>query len=347
MASNSTTSSGSLVKSGLSNKSLKVMSGSSHVGTGGLSGESLNIFNTLSAEDQASLTNVGQSAYVEAAKVGGGSYIQAVSSSRAVGVVIPSKTGAIDDHFHNGNFDLNVHLPSGTGLKLEGPELLLTATETKNYFGNLINELIPGQSSYKDAFNAAVTKAANHSGDGSAVHLLSPDDQFAGSGYLGLSGTPDIKETVVINMYGVKSSHAVQISDFDSSVIAGSGSVNIAGSIGAFVVGDAADQKITGGSGNDTLFGGGGNDILTGGSGADIFGIGFTGNTMITDFNSAAGDKLSFDSSMTLQSLLRAEVSIVHVGAFAITDIALDGHNIYLVGVDPSQLTLNMIQFSS
>ena len=346
MASNSAVGSGTGANK-LAGKSPKVIGGSSHTGTSGLTGDSLHIFNSLSTTDQASLARVGQSAYVEAVNVGGGTYIQAVDNSQAVGIVISSKTGAIDSHIHNGNFDLSVHLPNGTSLKLEGPEPLLTAIETKSYFNGLINGWIPGQSTYKDAFNAAVAKAANHSGDGSAVRLVTPDDQSVGSGYLALSGNSSVNETVVINMYGVKSGHAVQISDFDSSVIAGPGAVNVAGSVGAFVIGDAADQKITGGSGNDTLFGGSGNDILTGGSGADIFGVGFTGNTMITDFNSAAGDKLSFNSSMTLQSLLRAEVSVVHVGAFAITDIALDGNNIYLVGVDPSQLTLDMLLFNS
>jgi len=68
------------------------------------------------------------------------------------------------------------------------------------------------------------------------------------------------------------------------------------------------DDVLNGGTGNDTLMGGTGNDILTGGAGGDLLAGGFgadqftyrartQGLDVVTDFNSAEGDKLYFLSS--------------------------------------------------
>jgi VCBS repeat-containing protein len=63
---------------------------------------------------------------------------------------------------------------------------------------------------------------------------------------------------------------------------------------GGSLIGDANDNIQLGGVGNDTLTGGAGNDTLTGGIGADTFiwNAGHTGNDVIKDFNTAAGDRI-------------------------------------------------------
>ena len=244
----------------------------------------------------------------------------------------------------SGDLDFRINLPAGVDLQIQGPAVDVTVFQATEYFGALVEGWIPGESTYKDSFNSAVARAMDNSGDGTSVRLITPgDDSAAGVGNLVLSGS-SANETVVINMYGVNAGRIVEIQDFNSTVLLGGGTVNVKGVAGAFVTGDDANQKITGNAGNDTLIGGGGSDVLTGGSGSDVFGVGFDGDTMITDFS--AGDKLFFEGSGTLQNFLQAEISTVNLGSFVVTDVASNGHHIYLVGVDPSTLTLDMIKFT-
>ncbi|MFI3157402.1 MAG: hypothetical protein QX199_14735 [Methylococcaceae bacterium] len=330
--------------------------GGSNQGTGGLTDNAKDAFDKLSQADKDALAGLGDTGNIETAYVGaprdGNVYVQGSGVEDGhkvtIGSVAPSTTGPIDGHIPNGNMSVDVHIPLGTGFNMAGPTELRTALEANDYFGAFIDSVLPGESSYKDAFNAAVSKASAYAGDDTAVRLITIDDNSAGSDSFTFKGS-SVNETVVINAYGpgfanpVK--HDINISDFDGAVIVGPASVNVIGTAGAFVTGDAANQKITGSAGGDTLIGGGGSDILTGGSGGDTFGVGFGGDTMVTDFNGASGDKLLFEGSMTLQSFLQADISVVQLGTFAVTNISSEGHNIYLVGVDPSTLTLDMIKF--
>ncbi len=73
-----------------------------------------------------------------------------------------------------------------------------------------------------------------------------------------------------------------------------------AGASGLSLTGNELANTIVGGTGNDTLTGGGGADVLTGGGGADTFlyaslldsTVAASGRDTITDFSSAAGDKI-------------------------------------------------------
>ncbi|TPO11074.1 DUF5801 repeats-in-toxin domain-containing protein, partial [Mesorhizobium sp. B1-1-5] len=89
---------------------------------------------------------------------------------------------------------------------------------------------------------------------------------------------------------------------------AGDTLTNIQGLIGGsgddHLYGNSGDNYLSGGAGNDTLVGGAGNDLLVGGAGADTLtgGIGadtfkldhleLSINDLITDYNSADGDKI-------------------------------------------------------
>lgn len=76
--------------------------------------------------------------------------------------------------------------------------------------------------------------------------------------------------------------------------------------------GDAGRDHLDGGDGNDLLFDGDGSDIMTGGAGADKFHLWLNiSNTpfdlernIITDFNSAEGDRLVFDTAAGTETSL-------------------------------------------
>jgi len=320
--------------------------GSSNTGVGGLTGKGLQTYNNLSDAEKALLAGTGDNSHVEVAKFGNSSYIQSIGQSTSTAVVSPSPDQTLHGTILNGNTSLDVNLAPGVGVSFQGPTQDQTAYQAGQYFSNFIDSANPGGGAYNDAFNASVVMATNHAGNGFATRLITPTDGSTGSADIVLQGNASVNQVAVINAFGVQANHAIDISGFTSAVIAGPATVNWIGSEAGFVVGDASNQKITGGTGADTLIGGGGSDILTGGSGADTFGVNFNGDTMITDFNGSAGDKLMFEGGMTLQEFVSAEVTVVQLGTFNVTDISLNGHNIYLVGVDPSQLTLDMIKFN-
>lgn len=87
-----------------------------------------------------------------------------------------------------------------------------------------------------------------------------------------------------------------------NGVITGDGGNNTINSLGNSndtINGGAGNDTINAGGGNDVITGGAGLDTLTGGAGADIFTFNFGDNSsgapdVITDFSSAAGDRLDF-----------------------------------------------------
>lgn len=245
----------------------------------------------------------------------------------------------------NSGTELDVKLPVGAGLTVQGPDIPQQTYQANDYFGALADGWLGVDSSdYKSSFNTAVERATKSAGDNAVVSLLTPSSTSSTAGELSVAGDATVNDVAVINMYGITDNSIVKVSNFNSVVMLGNGTLNVEGGANTFVSGDAANQKITGGSGNDTLVGGGGSDILTGGSGADTFGVDLTGNLLITDFGS--GDKLSFGGGMTLEKFVTMEVtSSTGLDGFAVTDLAFEGHHVYLVGVEPSTLTLDMINF--
>ncbi len=106
----------------------------------------------------------------------------------------------------------------------------------------------------------------------------------------------------------------VEVSDGGSS----SAKTIIGGSASSTLTGGAGNDYIDGGAGNDFLIGGEGDDILLGGSGADTFvwQAGHSGNDVIKDFNSSAGDRID------LRDLLQGEESTSDITQYLRVDTA-------------------------
>lgn len=83
-----------------------------------------------------------------------------------------------------------------------------------------------------------------------------------------------------------------------------------AGSVGAVVVGEGADNLLAGSSSTDVLIGRGGQDVLRGGMGADLFVFEASGDStpstpdLVADFSRAQGDKIDLRNIMDVPGLL-------------------------------------------
>lgn len=320
------------------------MAGDSVIGSSdnGLTGLDQATQNLLSSTDKELLS--GLTGHTEVSKLGDSTVVQGQDGQGGtLGLFIPSPNLSTNGTIPSGLTELNVNTGPNVGLSFQGPDDYQQTYQANDYFAGLADGWIPGESTYKDSFNTAVERATNSAGDNAVVRLLTPTDNSTVAGELGLAGSGSVNDVAVINMYGVQAHTLVSVADFNSVVMLGAGALNVVGG-STFVSGDAANQKITGGYGNDTIVGGGGSDILTGGSGADTFGIGLDGDIMITDFG--FGDKLSFAGGITLEKFVSMDVTATNIGGFAVTDLAFNNQHVYLVGVDPSALTLDMIDFN-
>lgn len=322
------------------------MAGDSVVGSSdnGVSGLDSATKELLSSVDPTILS--GLTGHTEVSKLGDSTVVQGGDGKGGtLGVLVPSPDLSTNGTIPSGLTEININAGPNIGLNLQGPEDYQQTYQANDYFANLAEGWLPEDGAgnvYRTSFNTAVERATNSAGDNAVVRLLTPTDNSTAAGEMGLAGSATVDDMAVINMYGVQAHTLVSIADFNSVAVLGAGTLNVVGG-STYVAGDAANQKITGGYGNDTIVGGGGSDILTGGSGADTFGIGLDGNIMITDFG--AGDKLSFGGGITLEKFVSMDVSATNIGGFAVTDLAFNNQHVYLVGVDPSALTLDMINF--
>ncbi|TAN69483.1 MAG: hypothetical protein EPN17_07240 [Methylobacter sp.] len=315
--------------------------GSSDNGVSGLDQASKDLLNSVDPT-----TLAGLEGHTEVSKLGDSVLVQGQDGQGGtVGVLVPSPNLSTNGTIPSGLMEINIGAGPNIGLGIQGPDDYQQTYEANNYFGALAEGWLPEDGAgnvYRTSFNTAVERATNSAGDNAVVRLLTPTDHSEVAGEMSLAGSATVDDMAVINMYGVQAHTIVDVADFNSVAILGAGTLNVVGG-SMYVAGDAANQKITGGSGNDTIVGGGGSDILTGGSGADTFGIGLDGNIMITDFG--AGDKLSFGGGITLEKFVSMDVTASNIGGFAVTDLAFNNQHVYLVGVDPSALTLDMINF--
>lgn len=113
------------------------------------------------------------------------------------------------------------------------------------------------------------------------------------------------------------------------------------------VYGGAGDDRLLAGSGNDLLDGGDGADLLSGGaggdtlaggSGADIFHTG-SGADIITDFNSAAGDRIRVSGYSAWQTVQQQGADVlVTFGA---------GDTLLVRNIQAAALTAGLFQFSA
>lgn len=68
----------------------------------------------------------------------------------------------------------------------------------------------------------------------------------------------------------------------------------------ALMLGGAGDDILTGGDHADLIVGGGGTNELTGGSGTDVFGHAAGAVDVVTDFSTAAGERIALQSGLSL-----------------------------------------------
>jgi Ca2+-binding RTX toxin-like protein len=125
---------------------------------------------------------------------------------------------------------------------------------------------------------------------------------------------------------------------------------------GETIVGTAGSDLIDAGAGNDTIISGSGIDTITGGRGADTFVVGpDTQYNVITDFNSAEGDRIVVGGAantaaaysgvlwdgLSFQTASGAcTVHCVDMNGDGIMDTQLNinGTNVFLLGCLPNQL---------
>jgi Ca2+-binding RTX toxin-like protein len=140
-----------------------------------------------------------------------------------------------------------------------------------------------------------------------AVHLsLNGADTYDGRG-----------GTLTGGVYLAGGANTIYLGNDGETVYAGNGGA-------ATITGGTGNDTITGGARNDTIIDGGGNDLLTGGGGVNTFVFTVaSGQTVVTDFNHAAGDQLDVKGLHLFFSL--ADVIAAATQVNADTVISLGG----------------------
>jgi Ca2+-binding RTX toxin-like protein len=243
------------------------------------------------------------------------------STASPTGLVSATKIVASPNVTTNGNvadkaLSLNVSLPPSVNLDSTGPSTVINSSQSKTYFNNLLEQYFPvnqisaSTAAYKSVVSSALDTLAMYASSGGtsgsttgtsasakaaaiyAARLLTPAGDPQGD-TLQLVGSTTVNDFSVLNLFNLATDAAVQISNISNLVIAGPGSVNVAGSAGSVLVADTFNQTLLGGSGNDVLSGGGGYDVLYGGLGKDTFLLGAAGHVTLGDF--ASGDVMKFN----------------------------------------------------
>ncbi len=232
-----------------------------------------------------------------------------VSATKIVSSPNASTNGDVTDKA----LSLNISLPPSVSLDSTGPSTVVSASQSKAYFNNLLEQYFPaGQTSaamasYKSslssvldtlstyattATSASTNTAAAKAASTYAARLLTPSGDPQGDS-LQLAGTANVNDFSVLNLFNLTNDAAVQVSNISNLVVAGPGSVKVAGTSAHVLMGDTFNQSMVGGAGNDVLSGGGGYDVLFGGAGKDTFLLGAAGHVTLGDF--AAGDVMKFN----------------------------------------------------
>ncbi len=256
----------------------------------------------------------------------------------------------------DGNSNWTLNLPAHVDLLLQGPSEDQDASGTTAYVNTLLDGYIPA-GDYRDSIHNMVYNAVKNSDGNSAVRVVIPTDTSSGLSNIVIGSSTESNETLAIDMYPINPTNTVVTKNIDTVMLIGGGNLRVSNDPGltgnhqikgTAVSGDSANQSITGSAGNDTLIGGGGTDYLKGGEGADRFTFALNGNTVITDFNVAEGDKIVLNKDI-IESLLTGQLDIkindTLIGGFHIADIDINGNHLILVGIDSSTLNQDMISF--
>lgn len=272
------------------------------------------------AQLQAYLPSVSDASVVSQYKLLDSLVLKLDQSSTVSPTGVVSATKIVSSHNASTNGDvtdkalsLNISLPPSVSLDSTGPSTVVSASQSKAYFNNLLEQYFPaGQTSaamasYKlslssvldtlstyatTATSASTNTAAAKAASTYAARLLTPSGDPQGDS-LQLTGTANVNDFAVLNLFNLTNDAAVQVSNISNLVVAGPGSVKVAGTSAHVLMGDTFNQNMVGGAGNDVLSGGGGYDVLFGGAGKDTFLLGAAGHVTLGDF--AAGDVMKFN----------------------------------------------------
>ncbi len=251
----------------------------------------------------------------------GGYFSPNVDPNSDAGQQQQSLTGAVDDLLSSlgGGKDVSVRLIDFLGKTSPGSSAPLTTAEVTG-------------GSPEDTFTLVESQAPQ----AGTTREISFD-----------AGESKGKQVFALNLSKLGSDTTLVIKNIEAALVAGPGSLRVDGTAGARVNSDNFGQNITGGGGNDTLVGGG-NDTLTGGVGADIFGFSSAakGNFTITDFNKTTdqiGLKLTGVSTF---AQLQAAVTGGSYANGAMTYNLGPDISITLVGINPTDITADMIKFT-
>jgi hypothetical protein len=252
----------------------------------------------------------------------GGYFTGNVDPNSEAGQQQASLTGAVDDLLGSlgGGKDVSVRLIDFLGKTNPGQSAPLTAAVTGGTAGDTFT-LVDG----------AAPQAAG----------IAQNEVFFDA------GESKGKQVFALNLSKLGTEKTLVIKNIEAALVAGPGNVRVEGNGATRINSDNFGQNITGGGGNDTLVGGG-NDTLTGGVGADIFGFSSAakGNFTITDFNKTT-DQIGLKiTGVTTFAQLQAAVTGGSYANGAMTYNLGPDISITLVGINPTDITADMIKFT-
>lgn len=304
----------------------------------------------------------------EVADLGNGGFsVFGTGASGELQGVVASGDVAVAATVQDGTITLNVALPAGVSLGLQGPQGDVTVAAAKEYFQGQINAVLPADSTdpvivaYRDNLNKALDILMGELGGKANVKIVTiTDNTGANTGALGESATATgagnvitfesastsaTTEVLTFLMSQVQAGNTLELKNVASALLIGDGSVMITGNQGAKIVGDIGNQKIVGSAGADTLVGGGGTDVLVGSGGNDVYGIKDGGNvTIVADKGDSFGFK--FDGLTTLEQLLSFVTKVDDSGAGLHVEFAGGALSVTLVGLHAADVTADMIKFT-
>lgn len=293
---------------------------------------------------QVTTTTVGSGTLV----VGSG------TNGETQGVFVGAQGTAIAGEVNTGGVSLTVALPPNVSMAFQGPSAPVTAAQAVVYAQAMLSQVsglsASESSSLTEALNSLISTLT--SGDANAsvsLRFVVLSDTSSGTRageVVAFNGGNNPGDEALVFAMSQVSNKVLSLTNVKAALLVGNGTVKVDDYLGSSIRGDSSNQNITGGAGRDTLVGGGGQDTLTGGSGADVFGVSVLGNLTITDFN-VSQDKLAFTlpGVTNLETLAPLFTGLTVVGGNSVLGFGSAG-SVTLVGVDPSQLTIDLIKFS-
>jgi Ca2+-binding RTX toxin-like protein len=270
------------------------------------------------------------------------------------GVFVGAQGSAIAGEVNAGGVSLTVALPPSVNMAFQGPSAPVTNAEAVVYAQAMLSQVAglseSESSSLTQALHALIdTLTGGDAGATVSLRFVVLTDTSTGSRageIVSFNGGNNAGDEALVFAMSQVSNKVLSLTNVKAALLIGDGTVKVNDYLSASIRGDSSNQNITGGAGRDTLVGGGGQDTLTGGSGADVFGVSVLGNLTITDFN-VSQDKLAFTlpGVTNLETLAPLFSGLTVVNGNSVLGFGAAG-SVTLVGVNPSELTIDLIKFT-